>query len=454
VTIGGEFWMMENPDRRVRGDFTAEVGNKPELTLAARVVADPPPAAKTEPGDLGAALTAYAAQRVAAFQPITLHGQLDTGESITLLHAQNHGRPGDYPRYVAFSAIWDANAAPDELYSAVRFRLDHPFWLGHLTDGESSVVEDDGSTLSVQASEDGNWLVYESSAPATLGQLEIRVISGCLVLVQLALYPDKDLVTRETQVRVGSDGRWLTVSGPGFCAEPGSARLDTLLPRGELTVERFASWIERNDCLDGLAWAVARPGGVVLQMQTQVLTSLVEGLHRRLPFFAQSWFPDVPKKKLKRVREAAANAAANEAEEQGLDRDLVLDLVTKALGHVGDVSYRDRAEAVVAMVCAAVPEIAESVTNLPARLTDPRHSFAHHLPQDEAKEPLEVRVRRWTVVSYVTPWLLRTLLLLHAGVEPDVLHTKYLEFQRFAFFRANVAQLVRELEWELPSAAE
>ena len=31
----------------------------------------------------------------------------------------------------------------------------------HLPDGESSVVEDDGSTLSVAASEDGNWLVYK-----------------------------------------------------------------------------------------------------------------------------------------------------------------------------------------------------------------------------------------------------------------------------------------------------
>jgi hypothetical protein len=453
VTVRGDFWALENPDVRVRGELTAELGKKPEVALAARVVADPPPTAVTEPGDMGAALAAHAAQRVAAFQPVTLQGQLDTGELVTLLHAQNHGS-AHIPRYIAFTAIRGANVAPDELYSAIRFRLDDPFWLGHLTDGESSVVEDDGSTLSVEASEDGNWLVYESSTPATLRQLEVRVVSGCLVLVQLALYTDEDLVIRGTQVRVGSDSPWLTVSGPGFCAEPENPRLDTLLPHGELTVERFAKWIERNDPLDGLAWAVARPGGVVLQVQSQVLTSLVEGFHRRLPFFEQSWFPGVPKNKLKRVREAAGNVAANQAEEEGLDRDLVLDLVTKALGHVGDVSYRDRAEAVVAMVCGAIPEIAESVAKLPSRLTDPRHSFAHQLPQDEAKEPLEVRVRRWTLVSYVTPWLLRALLLLHAGVEPDVLHKRYLEFGRFAFFRANVAQLVRELGWKLPSDEE
>ena len=69
----------------------------------------------------------------------------------------------------------------------------------------------------------------------------------------------------------------------------------------------------------------------------------------------------------------------------------------------------------------------------PARLTDPRHSFAHQLPQDAAKEPLEIRYRHWMVVSYVSPWLLRILLLLHVGVEPRMLHDKYLEDQRFQF---------------------
>ncbi|HUE33854.1 MAG TPA: HEPN domain-containing protein, partial [Mycobacterium sp.] len=126
---------------------------------------------------------------------------------------------------------------------------------------------------------------------------------------------------------------------------------------------------------------------------------------------------------------------------------LMLDRVKKALGHVGDKSFLERAEAVVTEVCAAVPEIGESVARLPARLTDPRHSFAHQLPQDDTKEPLADRARRWTVISQVTPWLLRALLLLHVGVEPRVLREKYLENERFAFYRVNVAQRVRELGW-------
>jgi hypothetical protein len=55
------------------------------------------------------------------------------------------------------------------------------------------------------------------------------------------------------------------------------------------------------------------------------------------------------------------------------------------------------------------------------------------------------------VVTNVTQWLLRGLLLLHAGIEPNVLHDGYLAHRRFAFFRANTAQHVKELGWELSS---
>ena len=350
-------------------------------------------------------------------------------------------------RYVAPVAVFGAHVALDQLYNSVRFRLDLPYWLGHLTDGESSVVADDKSILRVEASPDGNWLVYESSAPATLRALEIRAVASCLALVQLALRPDEDLVTRGTQVRIDSDSAWLTVHGPGFCAEPGSAQLDTLLAPTELTVGRLAKWIELNDRFDGLAFAVARR----MKAQVQLLTSLVEGFHRRLPeSFEQVWFPRARKAALKRVRKAAAKAAADQAEKEGLDRELMSKLVTRSVGHVGDKSYRERAEAVVDKVGAAVPEIPQIVPNLPARLTDPRHSFAHQLPQDDEADPLDDRVRRWIVISRITPWLLRALLLLEIGVDAEVLRKKYLENEYFAFDRVNAELRVRELGWDLP----
>ncbi|GFG75421.1 hypothetical protein MBOT_27860 [Mycobacterium botniense] len=435
--------MLENPSLRVQGKFTAEVGKQPEACLSAGLVADPRVHVFNTPcGGKGVAFSADPAKSIQAFQPITLHGQLDSGESVTLLDAQNHGGDGQFsppPHYVAGAAVLGAHVAgTDQPYSAVRFRIDDPYWLAHLAAGESSVVADDGSTLSVEASEEGNWLVYASSTPVTLRQLEIRVVSGCLVLAQLVT--DQDLVIRDTQVRVDANGPWLTVHGPAFCESANRVNPETLLPREELTVERFAKWIALNDTLDGLAWAVAKPVEGVLQVQAQVLTSLVEGLHRRLPY-EQSRFPDVTKSAFQRIREAARHGAGAQAKAEGLDREQVM----QATQFLTEVSFRARADAVVARVSGAVPEIVESVPDLPARLTKTRNQFAHHRLQGKAKKPLALSYRRWLVVTTITPWLLRSLLLLHAGVDPGTLRDRYLQHQRFAFARANLAQLLKEL---------
>jgi hypothetical protein len=451
----GIFWTPENANERVRGEFTAEVGKAPKLNLEGRLVADPQAKTVVVLGDLASMQAAHAERTVAAFQPITVWGTLDTGQPVTLLDARQWGSSAS-PGYDGRAAVLGANVVADEPYSALRFHVGHFLWLAHLTAGESSVVADDQSTLGVEAAAgptNCNWLVYASSNPATLRQLQMRVVSGCLALMHLALYPDNDLAACETQVRRDPDGPWLSLRGKAYSAEPGSFQADTLLQAQDLTISRFAEWIPLNDRLDGLAWAVAQPMNVAVQAQTQVLTSLVEGLHRRLPFEHSYFPPEVPKAALKRVRKAAWEAAAAQAREEqidGLDPELVGELVKKAVGHVGDKSFRDRAEDVVARVHGVVPELAESVAALPARLTDPRHSFAHQLPQDEKKEPLEDRWRRWTAVSRITPWLLRALLLLNVGVDPRYLHERCLEHEKFAFFRENVAQLVRELGWDLP----
>lgn len=455
----GDFWIPANPDVVRRGRFTAEVGEQPELMLAGRLVADSQPRTAATSGDIASIIAAHAERSVAAFQPITVWGLLDDGQAVTLLGARNHGGAyGRPPRYLGQIAVSGTHVSDNERYSAVRFRIGHPLCLAHLSDGESRIMEDDQSTLGVTALEAENWLVnwlvYESSAPATLQELEMRVVSGCRALMHVALHPDRDLPVCETQVRRDPDEPWLTLRGPAFCAEPGSFQVDTLLPADELTLERFAQWIPLNDSLDGLGWAVARGVEGPLQVQTQVLTSLVEGLHRRLDF-EQSYFPrEVPKAALKRIRKAAWEAAAAQARAErieGLDPVLVGELVKKAVGHVGDVSFRDRADAVVAEVGQAVPEIATSVPELPKILTDPRHLFAHQLPQDQAKEPLEDRWRYWRAVSSITPWLLRALLLLNLGVDPHFLHQRCLCHEKFVFFRENTAELIRELGWHVPS---
>jgi hypothetical protein len=123
--------------------------------------------------------------------------------------------------------------------------------------------------------------------------------------------------------------------------------------------------------------------------------SLVEGLHRRRSAqYRQSKFPDATGGALDRVKRAARQAAAEKAEtEQNLDPRQVREAVKAAAAHLEVVDYAERAAVVVEEVCAAVPEIAESVTDLPKLLTKVRNDFAHQLPQDDLKDPLEIRWR-------------------------------------------------------------
>jgi hypothetical protein len=209
LETAGQFWVPDNTDVTARGDFTAHVGEQPEVRLHSGLVDDPQIRAFAG----GSAFSGSAADSVAAFLPITLHGQLDTGDILTMLDAQNYGYnpPFGAPRYVAHNVVFGGHVSGvDEPYSAIRFRLGHPYWLAHLQEGEPVIVEDDESTLSVEAADDGNWLVYSSSTPATLRQLEIRVVSGCLVLLQLVL-DQTDISTHETQVRLDGDRPWLPV---------------------------------------------------------------------------------------------------------------------------------------------------------------------------------------------------------------------------------------------------
>lgn len=374
-----------------------EAGRNAEVTLARAVVDDPRMTVERTATQTTVSVSGDPADDVAAFAPIDLHGQLDSGELVSFLSAQNHGL--FKPHYVVRAAVFGAHVSDDQLYTAVRFRIDAPLWTAQLAHGESHTVPDDGSVLRAVAPEEGpaksKWLVYESAQPRSLRDLERRVLASCLALARLAL--DRPLAVQTVEVRINQDGEWLPVHSQAFSASAfGYGK--SLLPREELRVERFANWITLNTNLDGLASAVCELGEGNVQSQVLVDTSLVEGLHRRLPY-AQN------------------------------------------------VGYRTRAQDIIDEVTSAVPELVESVPDPAGKLVAARNDLAHHLVLSEEKEPFAARIDRWAVVSLVTPWLLRLLLLFRAGIEPHALHTACLGSVRFGFTRANVAAIARDLGW-------
>jgi hypothetical protein len=89
--------------------------------------------------------------------------------------------------------------------------------------------------------------------------------------------------------------------------------------------------------------------------------SLLEGLHRRLPF-RQSKFAKASNKAVARIKQVVRRAAKDQAaREKNLPPETVHKAVKDAVAHFDDVDYFERASDVVKKVCVAVPEIAESV---------------------------------------------------------------------------------------------
>lgn len=375
---------------------------------------------------------------------MTLHGELDTGETVTIPHARNYGEQR-WPKYVGDNCIRGALVSgPQNLYSAVRFRIGAPYWLDHLSAAQPSTVPDDRSMLRIEAAADGNRLVYEAVEPMTLRRLQMRAVAGCKALMQLAL--DQPLPVRDVHVRTAAGDPWLHVHSRRYCT-PTSVNFETLLPREELTVDRFAHWIALNDRLDQLVWPILKPVDDAVQSDAQVSTSLIEGLHRRLPGYRQTKFPDASKKVLERIRTAAKDASEQAAEEQNLSPEAVRAAIRNSISHFDAIDYSERAAEVVAEVRKALPEITETVTDLPARLPKPRNEHAHQLEPNTTRESYEDRIMRWTVISHVTHWLLCALLLLRASVASEVLREHFLDNERFTMHRANMAQIVAELGW-------
>lgn len=335
-----------------------------------------------------------------------------------------------------------AHVLEDQLYDGVRFKIDDPSWTAHLaTQGGQSVA--DGSALHTELSDDGVWIVYAPAIPRSLRDLEQRVVSGCVVLMQLAL--DIRLKARETEVRIGA-GPWLPVHGSGFRATVAEPDVPLLEPT-ELTIGRFAHWISLNATLDGLAWGVVEPVKAPIQVQALAATSLVEGIHRRLPF-EQSQFPGLTGKAKGRIRRAARSAAADQASvAEGADHEDVKDSINKAIARFDDVEYETRARDIADEVLAAVPELGASIPELPAKLKKARNDLAHHLVRREKYDDLVEVLDHWLVASLVTPWLLRVLLLLRAGVAPETLRRSCMDHQRFEFVLANIAATASDLGW-------
>lgn len=436
----GTFWRADHHTRS-RGLYKVPDEGRPEIYLESPITDDPSVTKVTDSN--GVVRTTYsmrADKAVKSFAPVLIHGQLDSGQLVTLLSAQNHSVAPAPPRYEARAAIEGAHVSADQLYDAIRFQVADPYWTKHLALGDSAQTED-GSTLRIEEGAEGNWIVYEAATRRNIRDLEQYVANACITLMTLAF----DFRPNVQQIEIKTDGSaWLSTAGPGYRGKIDGCDVPMLDP-SELTIEILARWIDLNAKLDSLGAGVAEPPTGAIQAQALVATTLLEGIHRRLPF-VQTRFPRLSNSVKKQIRSAARSAAIGVASNvEGADVKAVDKAVTDCLSHFSATSYLNRANDIVVEVGAAVPELILAVPSLPILLKEARNDLAHHLAKTESIDDLVVLIDHWLIAAKATPWLLRFLLLLRAGIEPTVLRKRALNHQRFEFVLANITRAADDL---------
>ncbi|MEC3915977.1 HEPN domain-containing protein [Nocardia sp. CDC160] len=448
-TLDGWFWCSGSPARRGAGSLTCARGARPVLILDRPVVDEPGVRFEVSATGMMITTSGQVEDRVAAWEPIDFHGELENGKAVTVLGAQ-----GGYDRglavlfghrYEARFVLLGARVSPDHRYDGVRFRLaNHEGWRG-LTPHDCAAI-DDRSELSVHRDEtdDENtelWLLYTCTAPKTLRELLDSVVGGSQALARLIT--GSSVPVTDVQVHaVGGD--WLQVFSEHTYENPELAGRAKLLGPDVLTIEALATWMRIYDDLDGLPWGVIEPPQGAAQVELLTVASIAEGLHRRLGKRQKRFH--LSNGAIARVRRAAREAGIAQFDtEQLADPSLAHQILTEKLAHLEDVTFRDRLDELVARAVAIVPEAIESIPDFVGNTSRARDELAHHLVK--LGEPLDVRVLRWATLTMTLDWVLRIFLLDVAGIPADRIRTDLLGVRRFQFHRANVRSHARQIGW-------
>jgi len=256
----------------------------------------------------------------------------------------------------------------------------------------------------------------------TLEELDRRFVTPLASLLSLAAGTDCPPVAVE--VTTGSEEPWLTVHYSGLEApavEPRPWYLQ-LLPLHLLGLERLATWLDAVERLGPLPPVVARStarSGGTLETQLLELTTVTEGLHRRL-------FPG--SRRLSEEQEAAARAAVSTAI-PNLDEE-VRTTVTGALRHIEEPSFPQRLIELAGCVEHAVPGVTGRTNRWKRCVTDVRNEFAHR-----SRGFLQVaRIDELVAVRESLRWLLTGVLLLQTGIGATELAVRFKDHQPYVLF--------------------
>ncbi len=458
----GRFGLADD-QHKVPGRLTLAKGLSPRLELDESLTPPLKELDRQEQPDGTVERTLVFAEDGPDHESLVVHGELDDGDLVTLVDAFTSAR-----KHTVFAPDADQNrqwlkarsallgghiGSRNEVYTRIRLQLRHlDAWAalaasrgrsilvraGQQSRSEaraSPVSLADGGQLDLEQVSETEfskgrggrigrvlWLRIVDLPPMTADDLDRRFVTPLATLLTLAT--DTDCPPVAVEIATGAEQPWLTVhhSGLRAAAEEVRPTYKQLLPLEALGLDRVATWLGAVEKLGPLPAAVAAAvagQGRTLETQLLELSTVAEGLHRRL-------FPD--SRRLSDEQAEAARQAAKTAVEE-LDES-VRTAMEGALKHLEEPSFPQRLAQLAESVAATMPSVTGQTNRWKRCVTKVRNDLAHRsrfLEMPSIDELLAVRGS--------LRWLLTGLLLLQTGLPREELAARFEVHQPYMSFR-------------------
>jgi hypothetical protein len=441
----GQFWVADRDSARQPGVLRVAPGTAPTVETADPLISPWREQSRVQLAGGRTNVTSYFEEHDLV-TPMTIHGLDASGTPLTLLDAiTSHYGPhpsGRTHHFRGLQAIMGGHATGrDHQYVGFRIRLRHlDAWVPRLREmtWTSEVRVEGGGRLTFEDHSVSDpsrppkiWLTGQGFRPLTLRGMDSRFLRPLMTIFTLAT--DTPCVLLEYQVQEDSpDSAWWDVFSSAH--HPDSDAADTLWERArwllqpaDVDLYHVGVWLSRVDSLGPLPAVVAdlaHAESISLETQVLLLSTVAEGLHRRL-------YPG----EVRFDEQVAEDVQAAAAEAVGPIHPDAASAVRGLLRHVGEIGYGKRLVSLADAVGDAVPGVTGRTTQWKNLVYKARNEFAHR--------PLEANflsdndVDRYITVALSLRWLLTGLLLLQAGLDPSALATRFNDHEPYLRFLAD-----------------
>jgi hypothetical protein len=284
-----------------------------------------------------------------------------------------------------------------------------------------------GGFVSVVKSGEGTWLQVQGVPAASLRGMDRGYSRPLASLVSLAAGVPTSPI--DLEVQESPDKPWWPVYSASLVPGDLSPTHELILQYGDVTPTALSTWLDRVELLGPLPSVVASSlrGPVQLETQVLVLSTVAEGLHRRL-------FPDVlrfPTGEAITIAQAAVGAAA--AVDPNAEQ-----AVSGFLSHLHEVGYLRRLRDLGDVAESAAPGVIGKASAWRSIVYEARNDFAHRRADLNWLD--EADIDRYLVVALSLRWMLQAVLLLQAGLSPSLLRGRFATHTPYNLFLQQAHQ--------------